>query len=195
MRPVEIARQRLVEHRHQRRALAARRHIGGAEIMNHGHVQPAGERQAVADLHRQLGRRSMQHGLPVKADNGDALFADMLIGKKRLDRLGMRAGDEGFRFGEHARPLVAGGQSGARSQRLPQQSLLGLAIGPVAGRPEGAMRSPSVSISATSTPSSEVPLISPIALTAPKSLPLHLFAGPVTPPPQATDKPPAGPDP
>src|SRR5471030_2013087 len=43
------------------------------------------------------------------------------------------------------------------------------------------MRSPSVSISATSTPSSEVPLISPIAFTAPKPQPLFLYAGPVTP--------------
>src|SRR5665213_1138653 len=44
------------------------------------------------------------------------------------------------------------------------------------------MRSPSVSISATSTPSSEVPLISPIARTTPKPEPLFLYAGPVTPP-------------
>jgi tyrosyl-tRNA synthetase len=56
------------------------------------------------------------------------------------------------------------------------------------------MRSPSVSINATSTPSSEVPLIRPIALTNPNT---HLFcpctlvesnAGPVTPPADASDK-------
>jgi tyrosyl-tRNA synthetase len=56
------------------------------------------------------------------------------------------------------------------------------------------MRSPSVSINATSTPSSEVPLIRPIALTNPNT---HLFcprtlvesnAGPVTPPGDASDK-------
>jgi hypothetical protein len=38
------------------------------------------------------------------------------------------------------------------------------------------MRSPSVSINATSTPSSEVPLISPIAGTTPNAHPLfHYF--------------------
>jgi tyrosyl-tRNA synthetase len=56
------------------------------------------------------------------------------------------------------------------------------------------MLSPSVSINATSTPSSEVPLIRPIALTNPNT---HLFcpptlvesnAGPVTPPADASDK-------
>jgi tyrosyl-tRNA synthetase len=56
------------------------------------------------------------------------------------------------------------------------------------------MCSPSVSINATSTPSSEVPLIRPIALTNPNT---HLFcpctlvesnAGPVTPPADASDK-------
>src|SRR5471032_953362 len=48
--------------------------------------------------------------------------------------------------------------------------------------PNWAVPSPSVSISATSTPSSEVPLISPMALTTPKAEPLFLYAGPVTPP-------------
>ncbi len=65
------------------------------------------------------------------------------------------------------------------------------------------MRSPSVSINATSTPSSEVPLISPIALTNPNTHPATLTmvrpsavrdmnrqsdAGPVTPPADASDK-------
>ena len=56
------------------------------------------------------------------------------------------------------------------------------------------MRSPSLSINAASTPSSELPLIRPIALTNPNT---HLFwprtlvesnAGPVTPPADASDK-------
>ena len=136
MRPIEIARQRLMKDRHQRRALAAGGHIGGAEIMNHGHVQPPRQRRAVAELHGQPRRRLVQHGLAVEADNRDGRLVDPLGGEKVLHRLGMHAGHEGVGFGQHARPRRAVGQGGALVQRLPQQGLLGIRIGPVAGRPE-----------------------------------------------------------
>ena len=135
----------------------------------------------------------MQHGLAVKTDNGNAGFADMLIGEKRFNRLGMHAGHEGFRLGEHARPFVAVGQFGALGQRLPQQALLGLVIGPVAGRPEG---DDTLAIGLDQRHIDAVergPAHQPDCLDRPQCLPLHLFAGPVTPPPQATDKPSAEP--
>ena len=79
MRPLEIARQRLMEDRHQRRALPAGGDIGGAEIMKPPVMsEPARQRRAVADLHGQPRRRPVQHGLAVEADNRDAGFVDML---------------------------------------------------------------------------------------------------------------------
>jgi hypothetical protein len=74
----------------------------------------------------------------------------------------MGEGDESLRFRQTARP-VAGmedrfGILGGRAQ----QRLLVVGIATVAGRAQWT-RSPSVSISAMSTPSSEVPLINPIA--------------------------------
>ena len=78
----------------------------------------------------------MQHGLAVKPDNGHFGFVDMFGGEKGLDRLGMDAGHEGVRFCQHAGPRRTVGQGRTLLQRLPQQSLLGVGIGPVSGRPE-----------------------------------------------------------
>ena len=88
--------------------------------------------------------------------------------EERLHRLGVHARDEALGLARARRPRARG-----RSARAPAPAPGAaaprsvVAIGPVAGRPEAAMRSPSVSISATSTPSSEVPLISPIARHSP----------------------------
>ena len=88
-----------------------------------------------------------------------------------------RAVDEGLRPrastpGRAARSVSAG----AFGQRLRAAAPLVVRIGPIAGRAEAARRvSPSVSISATSTPSSEVPLISPIARNPANACPFVEF--------------------
>ena len=65
---------------------------------------------------------------------------------------------------QDARPRVALRQMHGLGQRLAQQAALALAIGPIAGGAERLTCLPSVSIMATSTPSSEVPLIRPSAV-------------------------------
>ena len=85
-----------------------------------------------------------------------------------FDRLGVHARDQRFRLGQHARPRGAVGQRRrlASARRSSARSLL--RIGPVAGRARSLRCARRRSRSAaTSTPSSEVPLISPIARTTP----------------------------
>ncbi len=104
---LEIARQRLMERRHQRPALSAGGDIGGAKIMGHRQSKPARQRRAVANLHGQPRGRSVQHGLAVKPDNGDAGFIDIFGCEKGFHRLGMDAGHEGIGLCQHARPRRA----------------------------------------------------------------------------------------
>ncbi len=47
------------------------------------------ERRAVADLHGQMPLRPVQDGLPVKADDIDAVAVDLFPGEEAFDRLGM----------------------------------------------------------------------------------------------------------
>ena len=136
MRPVEIAGDRLMEHRHQRRALPAGHDVGLAEITSDRNTDPPRDLVAAPDLHREPRRRLVQDRLTMEADDVDAGAVDALGGEELLDRLHMGARDEGFRLGEHAGTRRAVGQPRAFRQRLPQQRPLVLAIGPVAGRPE-----------------------------------------------------------
>jgi hypothetical protein len=85
------------------------------------------------------------------------------------------AGHEILGLRQAARPLAGRLDLLRIDKRLPQQRALVVRVGAVPGRPQrldkavlGALDPravPSVSISATSTPSSEVPLIKPIAST------------------------------
>jgi hypothetical protein len=136
MRPLEIARQRLMERRHQRRALPAGRHVGGAEIICNGNAETARQRFAVADLNGQPLPRPVQYGLAMETDDGHIRFVDMLGVKKGLHGLGVHPGDEVVGLGQHARARGAVGQCDALRKRLPQQGLLVVRIGPVAARAE-----------------------------------------------------------
>ena len=136
VRSLEIARQRLMEDRHQRRALPALRDIGGAEIVGDRNAQPPRQRRAVADLHGQARRRPVQHGLAMKADNGDVGLGDVFGVEKCLDRLGMDAGDKILGLRQHAGPFMTVGQVYTLGQRLPQQPPFIVRIRPVADRAE-----------------------------------------------------------
>ena len=118
---IEIARQRLMEDRHQWCALPAGCDIGCAEIERHAQAETFRQRCTVADLHGQTFGGFVQHGLAVEADNGDASFVDMFGPKEFLDRLGMGAGDEDIGLGQRARPRVTVGQARALLQGSPQQ--------------------------------------------------------------------------
>ena len=162
-RPVAFQRlrQRAMIDRHEWRALAAGGDVGGAEIMHDGDMNGLGQRRAVADLHRQLLRRPMQHGLAVEADDVDILEGNVVLRGESRDGLGMRDGDGALGLAQDARPRIALRQIDGLVQRLAQQVAFPLGIGAVAGRPNRFTCLPSVSINATSTPSSEVPLIRP----------------------------------
>jgi hypothetical protein len=76
----------------------------------------------------------------------------------------MGQGDGVLGLAQDTRPCIAPRQVDGLGQRLAQQAALSFGVGTVAGWPERLTRLPSVSIKATSTPSSEVPLIRPIAV-------------------------------
>ena len=89
----------------ERRALPARRHVGGAKIIRDRDAEHFRQLRAVADLHGQPLLRLMQHGLAVKTDNGDIGRHDLMAAQKLLDDLGMDFGDECFRLFQDAGPL------------------------------------------------------------------------------------------
>ena len=61
--------------RHQRRALAAGRHVVGAEIIDDIDAKALRQRCAIADLDGEAPLRPVQHGLAVKADDVDFFAA------------------------------------------------------------------------------------------------------------------------
>ena len=158
-------RQRAVIGRDERRALPAGGYVGGAKIVHDRDVDRSGQSGGVADLHGQLLRRPVQHGLAVEADDIDILPGDAVLRDEGRDRFGMGLGDGALGLAEDARPRVAPRQIDGLGQRLAQQAALVVGIGAVAGSARTTTRSPSVSIKATSIPSSEVPLIRPIAVS------------------------------
>ena len=166
-RPLALQRlrQRAVIDRHERRALPAGLDVGGAEIMHDRDMDRLGQRRGVADLHRQPALGPVQHGLAVEADDIDVLEGDAVLGDKGGHRLGMGRCDDLLGLAQAARPGIALRQVDRLVQRLAQQVRAPLRYKAgirTARRP--LTRRPSVSIKATSTPSSEVPLIRPIAV-------------------------------
>ena len=113
----------------------------------------------------QLFLGPVQHGLAVKADDVDVVEAHPVLRGKGGHRLGMCRCDDPLGLAQAAGPSRAIRQVGGLVQRLSQQDALRISIGPVSGRSERITRRPSVSIKATSTPSSEVPLIRPSAVS------------------------------
>ena len=136
MRAVEGAGNGAMEDRNDRRALPAGRHVGGAEIMRHRNAEPAASAapSPICTVSRAAGRCSTVW--PWKPTMATPALSICSVARKGLHRLGMNAGHEGIGFRQHARPRRALGQRRALFQRLPQQGLLAVRIGPVAGRPE-----------------------------------------------------------
>ena len=126
-----------MKHRHQRRALPARRHVRRAEVVGDRQAEPVGKRRAVADLHGEPFLGAMQHGLAVEADHVDGCPVDALLFEEGLDGLSLGAGDERLGLRQHARPRGAVGQAGAGFERPAQQIALVVRIRSIAGRPEG----------------------------------------------------------
>ena len=83
-----------MEHRHQRRALPARGHIGRAKIEHDAHAKPLCKRGAVAELDRKPVLRPVQHGLAVEADHRDVLRCEFILREESLDRFGMSPRDQ-----------------------------------------------------------------------------------------------------
>ena len=108
--------------RHQRRALAARLHIGAAEIIDHIDAGQPRQQRAVADLPGPVLRRPVQDGLAVKADQRDLVRRQPGLGQQRLDRLGMGLGQmpfglaDGMRHRARLPPHRAPSSSAARSR-------------------------------------------------------------------------------
>ena len=185
MRPVERARQRAMKHRHQRRALPAGRHIGGAEVVDHRNA----ESRAPARRRRRSGPSACPSAGAARSGRGSRRHRSMsrsipLAARNAFDRARRAAPSTcASASRDHARPLGA-----RRAAPAPPPSrgaaarALVLLIGDAARSARTATTvSPSVSISATSMPSIDVPLISPIArIAAPRFY--ESRAGPVTPP-------------
>ena len=163
--PLQRLRQRAVIDRHERRALPAGGDVGGAEIVHHRNMDGFRQRGSVADLHRQLPFGAVQHGLAVKADDIDILAGDAVLRGEGGDGFRMRDGDGAF-------PPRAGCPAARRARRgRPLRSGPG-AAGPALFRYKAGIRTarrPARACHrfrsmATSTPSSEVPLIRPIVV-------------------------------
>src|SRR6185312_16096304 len=158
------------------------------EIVGDRQAEPPRQRGTVADLHREAIRRPVQHRLPVEADDGNLRLVDMLSLEEVFDGARMHVGDEGFGFGENARAHPAVVERCAFRERLAQQGTLVVAVRPVAGRTEGldalAVGLDQRHIDAVERGAAH----QPDRLNLPQPPPLHLFAGPVTPPPECDNK-------
>ena len=109
--------------RHQRCALAARFHIGAAEIIDHVNAGQPRQQTAVANLPGPVLSRPVQDGLAVKADQGDLVCRQSRFLQQRLHRIGMRLRQQPFgitdgmghggAFGHVPRRFQRGGQQGA----------------------------------------------------------------------------------
>ena len=143
----------------ERRPFAASRHVGRTKVRDDVDLERRRGTLAVAELPRKACARSMQDGLAVQADESDALAGNRKPVKERLDRghmggVGHQALELELRrlgFSSSRRPPPAGAARPRAGRKV--------AEGPVLSR-----ASPSLSISATSMPSIEVPLMTPIAV-------------------------------
>ncbi len=91
---------------HQRRPLPAGRDIGGAQVEHHVDAGALGQQPPVAELHRQLARRVVQHRLAVIADEIDLPLVDAVGAQEAIDRVGVELGQ---------RPLDVAEAAGARA--------------------------------------------------------------------------------
>jgi hypothetical protein len=105
----------------------------------------------------------VQNGLAVKADKIDRGAVDGVRREKGFDRFRMTARDHRVGQRQAVWPRIAVLEQGRVPDCAAQQRPVGLGIGEKPVRPSVTISCPSVSMIATSTPSIEVPLISPIA--------------------------------
>ena len=160
-------RQRAVIDGSQRRALPAGGAVGGAQVVDHVDADAAREqrRRRPAAPCTALARRRVQHGLAVEADDVDVGRLQALLRQELPDRGGVALGQLALdlRRGSRAAPSRSGRPRASPMARC-SAALKACVIGngqrrrPASGYPR-----PSVSISATSMPSIDVPLIRPIA--------------------------------
>ena len=150
---------RRVIDRRERRALAPGLHVGRTEVRDHIEAERGRRARAVAELARQPVARPMQDRLAMQADQRDALARDRKPIEKRLDRRDMGVGDVALELGLRRLGF-------ARVRRPPRAGAGPPASGRGRSRPARlrACSSPSLSISATSIPSIDVPLMTPIAV-------------------------------
>ena len=89
----------------------------------------------------------------MEADDRDRAPHHAVCGEEGLDRLGVHVGHQLLGLGERLGPIGVSLEADGGGHRAPQHLALLIAVGPVAGRPHCSISSPSVSTSATSTPS------------------------------------------
>ena len=162
----DAARPRRVVDRRQRRPLPARRHVGGAEVEGHGHAGPPRQQLAVAELdgasERAGVRPLVQHRLAVEADQVEVAPGQAVRGQEGLGGVevllghGRGAGGEDRRLRRRRAPRRAPPRWPPARGRAWRSLSLRSPAGPKAW-----IVSPSVSSTAMSTASSEVPLMNP----------------------------------
>jgi len=106
MRPLDCTRKRAMEHRHQRRTLPARRHVGCTKIVNHRNTGLARQRGAIAELDGELLGRAMQHRLAMIADDIDRAALDAIRAQERIHRARVQRCGDLFRLPRRTGPLV-----------------------------------------------------------------------------------------
>jgi hypothetical protein len=136
MRECQRIRQRAMIDRHQRRALPARRDIGGAEVVHNRDAERLRQRGSIADLHREMAFGAMQNGLAVKSDNIDGAPLDAMLAQECLDRICVRARDPRLDVRENARPRGPIGHHRSVGDGLPQQRAFLARISAITGGPE-----------------------------------------------------------
>ena len=115
--------------RNQRCSLPARRHVGGAEIIDDRNGGRPGKGRTVAQLHREPRLGPVQHGLAVEADEADLRWLQAILGAECLNGLGMPAREGGFGVGEATGALGAPGHGLGIGDGAAQQPALGIIIG------------------------------------------------------------------
>ena len=155
-------RERTVKHRNERRAVATGRHVRRAEIEGDRDAEPPRQLVAIANLHGELVFWAMQNSLAVEPDEIDAGAIAVVRDEECLDSLDMALGDHPLRLDQNSGPGVALADLPRVFHSPPKHCAVCIRIGPTRNGPRRTSLSPSVSTSATSTPSIDVPLIKPM---------------------------------
>ena len=171
-RLLEAGGQRPVVERREGRALAAGGDVGVAEAADRVDAEPGRDPVAEAELAREARLGAVVDRLPVQADEGDAFARDAEVGEEALDRPGMGVRDLRLQVGERLGPRPLGLRHHAPAASRAVVSRVGIGAARPRASPRGRRRSRPA---ATSIPSMEVPLMTPMALTMPSlAMPLPM---------------------